>query len=62
MQNQLATVSPGVSHTLLFGVGGLCRKLYFVFKSIGIKHVFPCINIRWVPREVSTLPQEPSEC
>ena len=19
---------------------------------IGIKHVFPCINIRWVPREV----------
>ena len=20
--------------------------------NIGIKHVFPCINIRWVPREV----------
>ena len=23
----------------------------FIF-NIGIKHVFPCINIRWVPREV----------
>ena len=52
MQNQLATVSPGIRHTLLFGVGGLCRMLYFVFKSIGIKHIFLCINIRWVPREV----------
>ena len=29
-----------------------CLKYLKTDIIIGIKHVFPCINIRWVPREV----------
>ena len=30
----------------------LWHSLSLLYNYIGIKHVFPCINIRWVPREV----------
>ena len=43
------------------------KQIKMISITIGIKHVFPCINIHWVPREVlktsgATSPEEPSEC
>ena len=47
--NKMQTPNEKKNYTVILISQSLTRNY---INNIGIKHVFPCINIRWVPREM----------